>query len=218
MDRGIPPVARAFAFLIVLVGLVLSGFQVLAHPDDGEFSEEEMISACKAATKAQLAVVNQGNAKKDAFLADCKKRTNGSAWCGQLVRPNPDSIEIFRCTYGATQVHQLINPNATTWANAFNAVKLVTELEKAGVEVCQIYNWWRPEPYNANVAGAAGRHPFGTSVDVRFCSKMDQEKGFAKLCAWRKAGRLKAVGYYSTTALHFGVGDKMANTWGKDCP
>jgi hypothetical protein len=97
-------------------------------------------------------------------------------------------------------------------------VKLVTELEAKGIRVYQIYNWWRPEPYNANVGGAAGRHPYGTSVDVRMASMGDMEKAFSQLCKWRSQGRLRAVGYYGSTGLHFGIGDKTANTWGKSCP
>jgi hypothetical protein len=84
--------------------------------------------------------------------------------------------------------------------------------------VALIYNWWRPEPYNKNVGGAPGRHPFGTSVDVRMETMSDMETAFVQLCKWRKAGELRAVGYYGSTALHFGIGDHTGNTWGKDCP
>ena len=98
------------------------------------------------------------------------------------------------------------------------ASQLVKELEKKGIKVCLIYNWWRPEPYNANVGGAAGRHPYGTSVDTRMCTLADMEKAFTQLCEWREEGRLRAIGYYGSTGLHFGMGDAVANTWGKDCP
>lgn len=175
-------------------------------------------SACKAASAAQKSQVALGNTKKDRFLRDCATTTNSSPWCSQLVRPNPDSRSTFACTYGSGQVHQLIHPDEGTWAYAFRAVRLIEELEQKGVKVCRIYNWWRPEPYNANVGGAAGRHPYGTSVDVQFCTKADQEKAFNLLCAYRRAGKLRAVGYYSSTSLHFGVGDASANTWGKSCP
>jgi hypothetical protein len=43
------------------------------------------------------------------------------------------------------------------------------------------------------------------------------EKAFSQLCKWRAQGRLRAVGYYGSTGLHFGIGDKTANTWGKSC-
>lgn len=174
--------------------------------------------ACKSASAQQKSQVALGNTKKDRFLRDCATTTNSSPWCSQLVRPNPDSRSTFSCTYGSGQVHQLIHPDENTWNYAFRAVRLIEDLEQQGVRVCRIYNWWRPEPYNANVGGSAGRHPYGTSVDVQFCTKSDQEKGFRLLCSYRRAGKLRAIGYYSSTSLHFGVGDASANTWGKSCP
>jgi hypothetical protein len=174
--------------------------------------------ACKKATTAQISVVNQGNAKKDDFLQKCARATGGSSWCSQLIRPNPSSVSTFRCTYGATQVHQLIHPNEATWKNAYGAVALIQELEQKGFRICQIYNWWRPEPYNQNVGGAAGRHPFATSVDVRFCSNADANRAFDELCKYRKLGKIRAIGHYGTSALHFGIGDSTGNTWGRTCP
>lgn len=174
--------------------------------------------ACKAAVSSQIQQVNAGNRKRDLFLTRCHAATQGSPWCLQLLRPNPSSRSIFACTYGSEQPHMLIHPNEATWKNAFAAVNLVEELESKGIHIDLIYNWWRPEPYNKNVGGAAGRHPFGTSVDVRFATKSDQEKAHKALCQIRHEGRLRALGYYSSTALHFGVGDSVANTWGKGCP
>lgn len=174
-------------------------------------------ASCSKATTAQIAVVNQGNAKKEQFLDACYKNTNNSPWCDQLVRPNPSSKSIFQCTYGSSQVHQLIHPDESTWSNPIEAVNIVEELTDQNICVSIIYNWWRPEPYNKNVGGAAGRHPKGTSIDVRFCSKADQSAAFKELCKMRKQGRIRAIGYYSSTALHFGIGDSTANTWGKSC-
>lgn len=174
--------------------------------------------ACKKASAAQIATVNSGNKKETQFLQQCAQATGKSPWCSQLIRPNPDSLSIFRCTYGDKQPHRFIHPNEGTWKYAFEAVNLIEDLEAENIKVCQIYNWWRPEPYNGNVGGAAGRHPNGTSVDVRFCNKPEQEKAFKRLCAFRKAGRLRALGWYAGTGLHLGVGDSMANTWGKNCP
>lgn len=174
--------------------------------------------ACRVASTSQKAEVERGNRRKAEFLQACATTTANSPWCAQLVRPNPSSLASFRCTYGEGQAHQLIHPDEETWKYAFQAVRLIEDIEARGIRVCQIYNWWRPEPYNANVGGAAGRHPYGTSVDVRFCTKGDQEAAHRLLCQYRRAGRLRALGYYSSTSLHFGVGDNVANTWGKACP
>jgi hypothetical protein len=173
--------------------------------------------ACLQGSRNQLAVINAGNAKYNSFMKACWAATNNSPWCEQLTRPNPSSRATFICTYGSDQPHRLIHPDESTWVNAFKAVQLVQELQAKGISVSQIYNWWRPEPYNKNVGGAGGRHPYGTSVDVRMASMNDMEKAFSQLCKWRSKGRLRAVGYYGSTGLHFGIGDKTANMWGKSC-
>lgn len=178
--------------------------------------QNEFLS-CIRATAAQLKVVNLGNAKAANFLDGCLRETGNSSWCQQLMRPNPASQAIFSCTYGASQPHQLINPDEGTWSDAYEAVRLVRDLESLGIRIDQIYNWWRPEPYNKNVGGAKARHPFGTSVDVRFSTLPDMERAHGILCQWRKQGKLRALGYYGSTGLHFGIGDSIPNTWGKSC-
>jgi hypothetical protein len=172
---------------------------------------------CTVASQAQRSKVNEGNAKANLFLARCRETTGNSRWCEELMRPNPASREVFACTYGENQPHRLINPDENTWVNAFKAAQLVRDLEALGVRVAQIYNWWRPEPYNANVGGSRTRHPFGVSVDVRFASLDDMEKAHSLLCEFRRRGRLRALGYYGSTGLHFGIGDSNPNTWGKEC-
>ena len=209
--------------VLLLCSLLLAFTSPLAfaHDDLEEspwFWQLDRARNCQKATARQKALVAQGNAKKDKFLQRCRQVTDNSPWCEQLLRPNPDSIDVFRCTYGDDLPHQLIHPNEDTWPDAIKAVRLVKDLEALGVSTCLIYNWWRPEPYNRNVGGSPRRHPYGTSVDVRFCSFEDMERAFEHLCVWRGLGRLRAIGYYGTTALHFGIGDTKANTWGKSCP
>lgn len=212
-------IIHVFFFL----GLFSLPFSTLAHSENSYFLEETSdfsvsASSCKKASTNELAIVNLGNTKAQNFYYECLEKNNNSKWCAQILRPNPTSISTFNCTYGSQQPHQLINPQESTWKYAFFGVQLVEELADLGINACQIYNWWRPEPYNANVGGAAGRHPYGTSIDVKFCTTRDMERAFAKLCEWRAQGRLRAVGYYGTTSLHLGIGDKTANTWGKSCP
>lgn len=173
---------------------------------------------CIRANKVQIEVVNAGAQSLTKFLSQCSASTNGSPWCNELIRPNPQSHPMFDCTYSVEQAHLMIHPDEMTWKYAFKAVQLIEELQNLGIRACTIYNWWRPEPYNANVGGAKGRHPFGTSIDVRFCTMNDMERAFSQLCQWRRQGRLRAIGYYGSTALHFGIGDRTANTWGKSCP
>lgn len=218
--------------LVAIVGLTACGRQDAitnessrSAVDNHEYEDVELYSdglvipfACNKATTAQIAKVNEGNKLKDELLHRCSHETGNSNWCAQLVRPNPASINIFRCTYGNSQVHQLINPDQNTWQHAITAVNLIQELEQKGLRVKLIYNWWRPEPYNANVGGAVGRHPKGTSVDVRFASNADADRAFDELCKLKRQGRIRAIGHYATSAIHFGVGDIEAGTWGKSCP
>lgn len=191
----------------------------LAQPDSDEDRLDEFVDAlsCMKANSLQVGEVNRGFAKLGKFLSSCAQSSQGSRWCNELVRPNPDSVSRFHCTYGVSQPHNLIHPDENTWSYAFKAVGIVQLLESEGIRVCSIYNWWRPEPYNGNVGGAPGRHPFGTSVDVRFCSTEDMEQAHLRLCQLRKQGHVRAVGYYGTTALHFGIADQVGNTWGKSC-
>lgn len=185
--------------------------------EDHDHSQPKPLRKCQRATKKQRAYVNLGNRKQEAFLAACAKATRDSAWCQEIMRPNPASRSSFACTYGWTQPHMLIHPDPASWKFAFEAIKIADELIQKGIHVCGINNWWRPEPYNRNVGGAKGRHPLATSVDVRFCTKEDQVAGFPELCKMRAAGRLRAVGFYPGTVLHFGVGDRRGNTWGNSC-
>ncbi len=193
------------------------------HSDDlqDDFESDPILEenkGCIQATADQRSYVDSGTLKLNQFLSLCYQETGSKKWCDQVARPNPDSSRTFDCTYSPSQTHVLIHPNESTWVHAIGAVKLVQALEQKNIKVETIYNWWRPEPYNKNVGGAAGRHPFGTSVDVRFLNKSEQNKAHSALCAFRKQGHLRALGYYSGTGLHFGMGDKTANTWGKACP
>ncbi len=212
--------------LFTLIGILLSlsAGTSQAHTDapgwdDGEEFLDlfDLATKCRKATKSQRALVDRGNKQAVRFFRQCVEFAGSEPWCRQIMRPNPESLPLFQCTYGPAQSHQLVNPDTSTWNYAFRAVRLVAALETEGIKPCLIYNWWRPEPYNRNVGGAPGRHPRGTSVDVRFCTQEDMELAFTKLCEWRANGQLRAIGYYGTTGLHLGVGDRVANTWGKAC-
>lgn len=208
---------------MVVVSLLITscGDQVTEHDhQDFDLFEDSFVLpfACQKATTAQIRLVNQGNAKRNAFLKQCAQATSNSRWCHQVIRPNPASIATFRCTYGNNQAHQLIHPTTSTWKHAINAIKILRELEQKGFTVTLIYNWWRPEPYNKNVGGASGRHPFATSVDVRFGSPAEANRAFDELCRYRRQGRIRALGHYGTDAVHMGVGDSNGNTWGRNCP
>jgi len=187
------------------------------HTPSDTIDDEIYLAGCLRASSSQKEYVTLGWTKKDEFLQQCAAKTGNSSWCAQLVRPNPSSKSTFGCTYGTSQPHNLIHPDEKTWKYPIAAVGIIKDLQAKGIKVSQIYNWWRPEPYNKNVGGAAGRHPYGTSVDVRFASNSEADRAFREMCKMRKAGRLRALGHYGSSSLHIGVGDKVANTWGKSC-
>ncbi len=224
--------------IVSAVFLLIATNQSFAHSEMDEHSFEEPFSesfdeysaedtesyflpnalrGCTKANSNQISIVNQGNILQNQFLDECENTTGNSNLCQQVRRPNPSSKSTFYCTYNANQPHQLIHPSMSTWKYAFKAIELIDRLETKGICVSHIYNWWRPEPYNKNVGGAAGRHPNGTSVDVRFCTNTDAIRAFDMLCNYRKSGELRALGYYGSTGVHIGIGDSLANTWGRNC-
>lgn len=202
-------------FLILATAVCTS--MAFAHEEDAFENNFQARSGCIKANSAQKSEVNRGLAKKAKFLQQCIAATKSKRYCEEVIRPNPDSASTFYCTYGSSQQHVLIDPDEATWKNAFQAVKIVEDLKRQGVAVQWIYNWWRPDPYNQNVGGAKGRHPNGTSVDVRFTNKANQNRAHSLLCKMRSKNYLRALGYYSGTGLHLGVGDSTANTWGRSC-
>ncbi|MNJ96742.1 hypothetical protein D3C87_144730 [compost metagenome] len=183
----------------------------------GGIGEELLALGCVKASSSQKYQVNLGLSKKEKFLKRCVSETGSSTWCNQVVRPNPSSSNTFSCTYGSSQARNLIHPDESTWKHPIAGVRILQDLQAKGIKISHIYNWWRPEPYNKNVGGAAGRHPYGTSIDVRFTSSSEANRAFSALCTMRRQGRLRAIGHYGSSSLHIGVGDRTANTWGKSC-
>lgn len=217
---------KILSFKYLLTGFFLVSFSlnVYAHDDEMlDLLEDQNNSniKCTKATASQIQIVKNGNAKRDQFLKRCEEEKIPDFLCEQIIRPNPSSKERFICTYGNDLPHQLIDPDESTWEFAFQGAKIVMALGKYGVRVNQIYNWWRPEPYNSNVGGAPGRHPQGTSIDVRMAGMKDTTKALSLLCKWRNqktnSRSLNAIGYYGNTGIHFGVGDTWENTWGSPC-
>src|SRR4051794_6875202 len=102
-----------FIFTAVVVFFIAQSSAVQAHDqegglDDSGFVDLTTVQSCKKATFAEMAVINEGNSYYKDFMEGCEAATNGSHWCNEIIRPNPQSAEIFSCTYGPMQAHQLI--------------------------------------------------------------------------------------------------------------
>ena len=184
----------------------------------------EKIVTLHTASADQKQKVLSGIELQNSFLAACKSFGVQDQWCDQLMRPNPNPEEFktFSWTYGsAIPLHIFIDPDQTTWKNAFRGAIFVQKLEQSGININQIVNWWRPEPYNRNVCGAPGRHPFATSIDVEFKTLSDTRRARKKLCQWFDSAQINSLGYYGNEKVHIGVGDilgpGMGETWGKVC-
>jgi|JI10StandDraft_1071094.scaffolds.fasta_scaffold93327_5 hypothetical protein len=203
------------AVLVVIGTLAVSTFAV-AHDDFGE-NNPGTVTKCQKAPDSEMTEILSGQQKYDSFIEQCKGYGIEQKWCEQLTHPNQNSKAKFECTYGDKVPHILIHPDESTWINAFKAAKLVQRLIQENIRVVEIYNWWRPAQYNKNVGGSKTRHPFAVSVDIRMSSKPAMEAAHKKLCAWRKKGDLRAIGYYDNTGLHLGIDDEVPNTWGKSC-
>lgn len=137
-----------------------------------------------------------------------------------MTHPNNKSEMEFRCTYPDAKTHVLIPPDPTKWELSFRGALELQKIEAAGVCVKEIYNYDRPEPYNNNVQGAPGRHPYGTAIDIEFCTKADARKAVQAFCKQRTPGdvEIKSVGTYSSgIRIHLGNVKPRRGDWGGGC-
>lgn len=170
---------------------------------------DEPCSEVQRASLPEVTEVLKGVALKEEFLSACIERTNRMDFCQQVIRPNPASASIFRCTYPPGVPPVFIPVERGKWIYAFRAIEWMDEMEAQGIALSHIYNWLRPEPYNKNVSGDPNRHPFGTAIDLRLATKGDQQKAFTYLCEKWRAHQIHAIGYYGSASLHLGMGDPL---------
>lgn len=149
------------------------------------------------------------------FVRTCLEKGVLQRYCFDMTHPNLDSIEQFRCTYPG-KPHLLIPKDESEWTFAFEAALILQNMARE-TKVCidEIYNWYRPEPYNKNVGGRPNRHPNATAIDVQFCTKEDAKKAHRALCELYKKKAIWALGSYpSGNKLHIGVRPERHTTWG----
>lgn len=214
--------------VIAILGLAL-GFAVA---DAEARQRREMRSAKKAAprpagrraapricdgnTCANCTKGKRPQGDRSGFISSCTSRGVSRKTCTEMTRPNPLEEARFACTYGKSAPHELVPPK-TKWDQAIKLAKVYESLRAQGVCTDEVYNWWRPEPYNRNVEGAKARHPNATCIDVRFCSVADAKKALRALCKLRSQGKITSVGYYGATGVHIGM-DPQDGSWGGACP
>ena len=118
-------VKSTISFIALLSGVIYASTACWADE-----SSKKKKKICYRATSNQIQEIIKGNQKKDKFLSKCKAAGIDDQWCDQLIRPNPDSEDKFRKTYGNNLPHQLINPNESTWKYAFQGALIVQDLVK----------------------------------------------------------------------------------------
>ena len=172
---------------------------------------------CKKGRRAKFAKGKYETGDVTTFVRTCLEKGVLERFCLNLTHPNqdPESMRAFRCTYPGMP-HVLIPKDESEWTFAFEAALILQTMARE-TKVCidEIYNWYRPEPYNRNVDGRPNRHPKATAIDVKFCTKEDAKKAHRALCELYKKKSIWALGSYpSGNKLHIGVRPELHTTWG----
>lgn len=151
------------------------------------------------------------------FVRTCLEKGVLQRFCLNMTRPNriAESVEAFKCTYPG-KPHALIPPDESEWEFGIKAALILQKVSREN-KICveEIYNWYRPEPYNSNVKGRPGRHPNATAIDVKFCTPKDAKAAFKALCEMYREKEIWALGTYPAgIEIHIGVMPEQNATWG----
>lgn len=135
------------------------------------------------------------------FIEQCTSRGIQEQLCRQATYPNPDSRSAFNRIYGSNQ-NFILMPPENTWETGIQLLGIAQSLSAYG-QVCEIRNWYRPEPYNGAVGGVGGsRHINSSAIDIEFCSVAEKNKALRAALAMRqKFGRPAGVGVYGEGSL-----------------
>lgn len=134
------------------------------------------------------------------FTNFCVKSGVHRTLCDQMTRPNTSSKGTFRRIYGDRPFVLMPGPDA--WGKGVELAKVAQSLSRYG-KICEIRNWYRPEPYNRAVGGARGsQHKSGSAIDIEFCSVAEKRKALiAALKMRNKCSMPKGVGVYGEGSL-----------------
>jgi hypothetical protein len=113
-----------------------------------------------------------------------------------MTFPNTASADTFFDVYSSSTPFILM-PNRSTWNRGVQLLSVAQSMSKFG-KICEIRNWYRPEPYNSAVGGAgSSRHLDGSAIDIEFCSVTEKNKALqAALSMRRRFGTPPGVGVY----------------------
>lgn len=134
----------------------------------------------------------------DSFIKKCKGRVKTAIWCDEIVVPNIHSKRSFYSVYNKSKEHLLV-PRKDKFEVG---IRLLEILERAvggnsEMRVCQIANWYRPEPYNSRVGGAKrSAHIAADAIDIKFCTRAGRNRAKKRLIQLEKIYKTLGIGSY----------------------
>lgn len=137
--------------------------------------------------------------------------------CTDMLQPfrNPKEVRVFRRTYGDEVEHVLIPPRST-WGLGIELIKIAQEVSiTSNVEICQIRNWYRPEPYNSRVdGGSSSQHLVAQAIDIDFCSNPGRNKALQVMKRRRTdTGMPRGIGtYVGGHTIHIDYDNRVYHT------
>lgn len=137
---------------------------------------------------------------QSSFINTCTARGIREQFCRQITSPNTNSIGTFRRVYGSQPF--VLMPPQSSWDRGIYLLTVAESLAEFG-EICEIRNWYRPEPYNAAVSGARGsQHLSAGAIDIEFCTVADKNRALRAALAMRQRFQSPpGVGVYGEGSL-----------------
>ncbi len=182
------------------LAVTLATVNVLASAEVGR-SQSERQNAIPALHSPQL----QNN-----FIKMCLARGIREQFCKQITSPNTKSIGTFRQVYGDQPF--VLMPNTDRWETGLQLLTIAESLAEFG-EICEIRNWYRPEPYNRSVGGArSSQHLSAGAIDIEFCTVQDKNRALlAALATRQKFKTPPGIGVYGegSKTLHFDFANRL---------
>ena len=159
------------------------------------FASYELGSGTRSTTSLQLSPLHSPRLAND-FTSFCTSQGLENNLCRQMTSPNSASTNTFYNVYPRANPFILM-PNRSTWSKGVQLLSVAQSMSKFG-KICEIRNWYRPEPYNSAVGGVgSSRHLDGSAIDIEFCSVTEKNKALqAALSMRRRFGTPPGVGVY----------------------
>lgn len=165
------------------------------------------MAVCKKKTTPFLPLtsVKYGKHSKafaDYFVAKCLKRVSSPKLCKEMVSPNTSSKGSFRAVYGSSTPHILM-PKENKFEVGIRLLEMIERAQKidSKIKVCQIANWYRPEPYNSRVGGAKrSQHINANAIDIKFCSRDARNRAKKVFRQLEKKYKTLGIGTYKSSS------------------